>query len=149
MIHNQIAHVDLQPRRVKHLLKILTAGALASVLAGCASLQPLPEDVVRKLATQRWQAVLSGKYDQSYELLSPAYRKLKTKEQYTVALLLASVQWKSAEVVRVECEAIKCVVTVKVVSQIRMPTFYKAPLVSGLEETWVKEDGQWWKLEKL
>ena len=120
------------------------------VAAGCASLSPAPpEETVRKLATQRWQALLAGKYDQAYEFLNPAYRKLKPKEQYAFATGAASVKWKSAEVVRVVCEPKKCNVVIQVVSQIRMPTFYKAPLVSGFDEVWILEEGQWWKLEKL
>jgi hypothetical protein len=134
----------------KRFAALATACLVVCFTAGCAALSPVaPEDAVRKLATQRWQALLAGKYDQAYEMLNPAYRKLKSKEQYAFATAAGSVRWKSAEVVRVDCEPQKCTVAIKTVSQIRMPTFYKAPLVSGLDEVWIFEEGQWWKLEKL
>jgi hypothetical protein len=134
----------------KRFAKLAATCIVSCVTAGCAILSPVPpEDTVRKLATQRWQALLAGKYDQAYEMLNPAYRKLKSKEQYAIATAAGSVRWKSAEVVRVDCEPKKCVVTIKAVSEIRMPTFFKAPLVSGLDEVWIFEEGQWWKLEKL
>lgn len=118
-------------------------------LSGCATTPTNPQEAVRQLAQQRWQHVLAGKYDKSYDMLVPSYRKLKSQDHYTTAARSAPVKWKSAEVVRVECEANTCKVVVKVVSQLAVPTFYKGPLESGLDETWVLEDGQWWKLETL
>jgi hypothetical protein len=118
-------------------------------LSGCATAPVNPQEAVRQLAQQRWQYVLAGKYDKSYDMLVPSYRKLKSLEHYTFASKAAQVQWKSADVVRVECETNTCKVAVQVVSQLRIPTFFKGPLTSGLDETWVFEDGRWWKLETL
>lgn len=130
-----------------HVVGLCAAALLA--LAGCATTTQSPEETVRQLATQRWQAVLAEQFDRAYEFTNPAYRKLKTKEQYIAASRAAAVKWTSAEVVRVECEAQKCQVAIQTTSQLRMPSFYKAPLASGLDETWVLEDNRWWKLEKL
>lgn len=127
----------------------LTAFSSALWLSGCATPAANPQEAVRKLAQQRWDHVLAGKYDKSYDMLVPSYRKLKSLDHYNTAARSAPVKWKSAEVVRVECDTKTCKVVVKVVSQLIMPTFYKGPLVSGLDETWVFEDGQWWKLETL
>jgi hypothetical protein len=79
----------------------------------------------------------------------PSFRKLKTKENFTIGMMATSVKWQSAEVIKVSCETQACKVTVKTVSQIMMPTRFKGPLVSAQDETWIFEDGQWWKLESL
>jgi len=143
---------DMTPTLFSHakrLAALLCAAATLLTFSGCASLQSTPQDTVRQLATQRWQHIVDGKFDKAYEMTVPSYRKLKTKENYTIAMMTASVKWQSGEVVKVDCETQTCKVTVKAVSQIVMPTRFKGPLVSGLDETWVFEDGHWWKLETL
>lgn len=122
--------------------------ALTSITS-CVSLQSTPQDTVRQLANQRWKYIAEGKFDKAYEMTVPSFRKIKTKENYAVTMLTANVKWQSGEVIKVECETQTCKVTVKAVSQIMLPTRYKGPLVSGLDETWIFEDGQWWKLETL
>jgi hypothetical protein len=92
---------------------------------------------------------LANQHERAYEFTNPAYRKLRTREQFVQTSQATSVKWTAAEVVRVECQALKCQVAVKTTSQLRMPTFFKGPLISGLDETWVFEDRRWWKLEKL
>jgi len=117
--------------------------------SGCATPDANPQETVRKLANQRWQHVLTGKYDKSYEMLVPSYRKIKSKDNYTTESQMAPVRYKSAEVVRVDCEQKTCKVVVKLISQLIMPTFFRGPLESGSNETWIFEEGQWWKLETL
>ena len=118
-------------------------------LGGCATLQDPPQDTVRKLASQRWQHVIDGKFDKVYEMTVPSFRQIKTKESFITGMVVSPVKWQSAEVVRVECEPLSCKVTIKAASQLLMPTRYKGQLVSGIEESWVLEDGKWWKLEVL
>lgn len=134
---------------IKRCAALLGVVLALSAITGCASLQSTPQDKVRQLANQRWQYIVEGKFDKAYEMTVPSFRKLKTKENYAIAMMTASVKWQSGEVVKVECETQSCKVTVKAVSQIMMPTRFKGPLVSGLDETWIFEDGQWWKLETL
>lgn len=122
---------------------------LSLALSGCANLLPAPEETVRKLATQRWQALLAGKYDQAYEFATPAFRKLRSVDFYRTNRSAVPVKWVSAEVLRVDCETTRCVVRVKLISQPRIPTFSKHKLETGLEEVWLLEDGQWSMFEKL
>lgn len=125
-------------------------GVLCLTLVSCASFQPAPEETVRKLATQRWQALLAGKFDQAYEFATPGFRKLRNADFYRTNRSAVPVKWLSAEVLRVECEPARCKVTVKLVSEPRMLGFRNPPkLESGIEEIWVQEDGQWWNFEKL
>lgn len=139
-------HISALGRR----LALATLGLMTLAVVGCASLQPAPEETVRKLATQRWQTLLAGKFDQAYEFATPGFRKLRTVDFYRTNRSAVPVKWVSAEVLRVDCEPARCKVTVKVVSEPRVPGFRKLlNLESGIEEVWVLEDGQWWMFEKL
>ena len=126
-----------------------SACVICFTLVGCASLQPAPEETVRKLATQRWQALLSGKFDQAYEFATPAFRKLRSVDFYRTNRSAVPVKWVSAEVLRVDCEPQRCVAKVKLITRPLMPGFNKLNLETGLEEVWIEEDGQWWMFEKL
>jgi len=135
---------------VTRRLALSLACVLSFAAVGCASLLPAPEETVRKLATQRWQTLLAGKFDQAYEFATPGFRKLRTVDFYRTNRSAVPVKWVSAEVLRVDCEPARCKVTVKVVSEPRVPGFRKLlNLESGIEEVWVLEDGQWWMFEKL
>ena len=132
-------------RPLKRVAGVLLAASLA--LSGCASLQTDPQTRVRQLATERWQALLAGKYEKAYEMAVPSYRKIKSLDYYRVNTMSVPVKWKSAEVVRADCEEKRCKVTVRVLSELRMPGRFRGDLDSALEETWVYEDGDWWMFE--
>ena len=84
----------------------ITLGTLA--LAGCAVFTPAtPEQIVAKRASDYWQARIAGKYEKAYELSTPAYRKLKTAEQFRVQFG-PGVNVQAAEVASVVCEPQKC-----------------------------------------
>ena len=127
----------------------VSACVLSLSLVGCASLRPAPEETVRKLATQRWQALLAGKFDQAYEFATPAFRKLRSVDFYRTNRSAVPVKWVSAEVMRVDCEPQRCVAKVKLITRPIMPGFNKLNLETALEEVWIEEDGQWWMFEKL
>lgn len=138
----------LQSARLRALgALIVTTSALW--LSGCATPAANPQEIVRQLANQRWQYIIAGQFDKAYAMTAPSYRKLKTLDYYQGNLRAAPVKWKSGEVVRIDCVTQTCKVTVKAVSQIVLPTRYKGLLDSGLDESWVFEDGQWWMFETL
>ena len=138
-------HITALGRR----LALATLGLMCLAVVGCASLQPAPEETVRKLATQRWQALLAGKFDQAYEFATPAFRKLRTVDFYRTNRSAVPVKWVSAEVLRVDCEPQRCAVKIKLITRPIMPGFNKLNLETGLDEVWILEDGQWWMFEKL
>lgn len=142
-IHNN--HSPLHTGSLRLLAGVMLVAALGS--SGCASLQTDPPTRVRQLATERWQALLAGKYEKAYEMAVPSYRKIKSLDYYRLNTMAVPVKWKSAEVVRADCEEKRCKVTVRVTSELRMPGRFKGDLDSALEETWVLEDGQWWMFE--
>jgi hypothetical protein len=118
-------------------------------ISGCAAVDANPQKLVHQLASQRWNHLVAGQYDKAYALTVPSYRKLKSLDYFSGNLRALPVKWLSAEVIRVECESQTCKVRVKIVSHLNLPTRARAPLESGLDETWVFEDGQWWMFETL
>lgn len=128
----------------------LTAIFVGAVLAGCAALTPkAPEDVVKELATKRWQALVAGDFSAAYDHAVPSYRKIKSREEY-VAMRRGGgmVKWLAASVIRVKCEDARCKTTTELTSKPLIPGF-KGTLKAGIEETWVLEDGRWWFVESL
>jgi len=126
------------------------AGLAAMVLAGCAALQPDPQTEVRRLATQRWQALLAGRLADAYEDIIPSYRAVRSLDDYTKTVQNLPVKWLQAEVKRVDCATPdRCKVQLRMVNELRIHARFKGPVESYTEETWVREKGQWWVLESL
>lgn len=123
------------------------AAVLASLaLAGCATVSMKPEAVVRDRATQNWKARIAGDLDATYRFTTPSYRGATTLERYKGGFG-GAVQLTSAEVTSVACEsADKCVVNTKVEAKPMLMLGRRTlpPIVTYIDETWLREDGQWW-----
>lgn len=122
----------------------------ALILGGCATVKPEPPELqVRQLATQRWQALLAGDFDKAYAMSTPAYRLIHTPEAYKAKKQATPVKWLAAEVFRVECQKSSCTAIIKIQSKPVVPFAFKGVIESGVEETWVNENGHWWMHEAL
>lgn len=137
---------------------LLVATALAaSLLAGCAApgavsssapaaavLTPAKaEDAVRVRAQQRWDWLVTGKFDDAYTYTTPSYRLVKSAESYRNRFG-SGAAWLNPAVKSVECLTVeRCTVTVSLDVLVVARGFNK-PTQSTLTETWLKEDGQWW-----
>ena len=112
-----------------------------------------PEDQVKALANQRWQYLIAGDFDKAYEMATPGFRKIRNVRDYRVRKSAVPVKWLAAEVLRVACtpteKPTKCVVRVKLDAEPIAPGAPKAGLSSGIDETWLFEDGRWWMFEAL
>lgn len=136
---------------MSHVFKPAMAALLAATLSGCAGLgtpQP-PELAVRTLATQRWQALMAQDFAKAYTFAPPSYRQLHTADVYQKKYQGVPVKWLAAKVLRVQCETEKCDVRIDLESKPLIPFGFKGSINSGLDETWVLENGQWWMLETL
>lgn len=125
-------------------LVIFFAGLL--MLSGCASTQEVPVDSatqVRERAEQRWQHLLAGRLDEAYAYLSPGSRERVSAAFYKGSLKPG--MWRGAKITGAECAAEVCKVQVDLNYEYMRPGV-KYESVRNLDETWVKEGGQWWYL---
>ncbi|ADX47909.1 hypothetical protein Acav_4019 [Paracidovorax avenae ATCC 19860] len=125
----------------------VVAGAMA--LAGCAALAPAtPEQAVKERAEAYWKARMAGQYEKTYALTPPSYRAAVTKEQFARQFgNAASVT--AAEVTNVECQPEKCVAKIKLTAKPMIIGVKLNSIDTYLDETWVQEDGQWWRFQDL
>ena len=131
------------------LVAVPAVAAAVLVLAGCASLgNATPEQKVQQRAEAFWQARLQGQPEKAYALLSPGYRKVSTFEQYR-AQYGAATGVKAASVVNVTCEAEKCTARIKIEATPALMGVNVGTIATGLDETWLLEDGQWWRFQSL
>ena len=137
----------------KHMLSrrigafTLALGALT--LAGCAAFAPsTPEQAVQQRATAYWKARVAGQVDKAYALSIPSYRKLRTEAQFKLQFG-AGASVESAEVAKVVCEAEKCTVKVKLGVKPALMGLKVGTIATYVDETWLLEDGQWWRYQEL
>lgn len=116
------------------------------MLSGCAGLQSASVDAstqVRERAEQRWQHLLAGRLDEAYAYLSPGSRERVAAPYYKGSLKPG--MWRGAKVVGAECAEDVCKVQVELNYEYMRPSVkYESERI--LDETWVREGGQWWYL---
>ena len=142
------AHTAMNHRSITRRLGAIaiTLGTLA--LAGCAVFTPAtPEQIVAKRASDYWQARIAGKYEKAYELSTPAYRKLKTAEQFRVQFG-PGVNVQAAEVASVDCEPQKCTAKMKISATPALMGLKLGTIPMYMDEIWLLEDGQWWHYQE-
>ena len=130
---------------VKNFLACITVFSLL----GCAGVAPRSDSVssiaassesqVSARAEARWQAMAAKDLDKAYEFLSPG-----SKAAFPLALFKGRIRlldWRPAKARSASCEADKCSVKLEV-------TFFDRRLggemTTVLEETWIKDVGNWW-----
>ena len=118
-------------------------------LFGCAGVAPRSdsgssgaassESQVSARAEARWRAMAAKDLDKAYEFLSPG-----SKTAFSLARFKGSIRlldWRPAKARSASCEADKCSVKLEV-------TFFDRRLggkaTTVLEETWIKDAGNWW-----
>lgn len=122
-------------------------GVLASLAVfGCTSVQGKVGDSdaqLRERVEQRWKHLIAGELDEAYTYLSPGSRDRTGLVAYKGRI--RSGLWRSAKVAGVRCEDVVCRIEVNVgYAYMRPGAKYESERI--LEETWVREDGQWWFL---
>lgn len=131
---------------VRTALAVLAGLALAACATG--DVRP-PEEEVRALSVKRWQLLLSSQLDEAYKLTAPSYRKLRSADDFRNRIRGLPVRWIGAKVLTVQCQDASCIVRTELESKPMIPTHFKGTLSSGIDESWVFEDGRWWILEPL
>ena len=142
----------VQPMTQKPLHRHMAALAMACAavaLSGCAALSPsTPEQVVQKRAADYWKARVAGQADKAYALSTPSYRKLRTEAQFKNQFG-AGVSVVNAEVVKVSCEAEKCVAQIKLDAKPFVPGLKLGTISTYLDEIWLLEDDEWWHFQEM
>jgi len=121
----------------------LTACAVSALLlAGCASLQPqTPEQIVEARANQRWQYLIEGDIQKAYDMLTDSYRRVTPYERYRTRL--ANGGWIKAKAISVNCADEVCAVRISLEAKPPLGAKYGGNINTGLDESWVLEEGQW------
>jgi len=129
--------------------RLLLLAAAALWLAGCAALSPkTPEQAVSERCQQRWEALLSGDFDKAWTYTQPGYRAIIKQRDYYKRFGGAG-QWKGMRVYAAHCQADRCTIRVALTSTATAPPFIGREITGGVDETWVREDGQWWFYQSL
>jgi hypothetical protein len=118
---------------------------LASLLAACGSApkqpQVPPEQAVRALAQERWNALIAGDVPKVYGYMSPAAREALSLEAFRGAIRVGFFQ--KADVVKVECQPDVCDV------QLQVAYVYRgSSVVTPVRESWIRSGDGWWHVFK-
>jgi hypothetical protein len=127
--------------------RVATVGALilASLLAACGSApkqaQVPPEQAVKALAQERWNALIAGDVSRVYGYMSPAARQALSLEAFRDSIRLGFFQ--KADVVKVECQPDVCDV------QLQVAYVYRgSSIVTPVRESWIRSGDGWWHVFK-
>ena len=141
----------MQVTNARRWLRAAAAGILMAVAAGCASIgagsRPA-EQVVLERAQARWNALVDRDFGAAYAYLTSGYRAVVPLAAYR-RQTTGPAQWEGAKAHSAKCEAARCIVAVEITFRIGLPGHADRVQSSFVDETWVLEDGQWFKYEAL
>jgi hypothetical protein len=142
----------MESMSLRRTLRSAVLGGLVAVLAaGCASIgagsRPA-EEVVQERAQARWNALVKRDWATAYSYLTPGYRAVVPQERYA-SQFVGPVKWTGAEAREVKCEEKRCVVQVEIFFRLQVKGHRNRDSSTHVEETWVLEDRQWFKFEKV
>jgi hypothetical protein len=141
----------MNANRLFHWLRAITLGAAIVAAAGCASIGAGPrpaEQVVLERAQARWNALVERDFAAAYPYLTSGYRAVVPLQAYR-RQSTGPAQWEGAKAQSAKCEAARCIVTVEITFRLGLPGHADRVQSAFVDETWVLEDGQWYKFEAL
>lgn len=105
-----------------------------------------PEDQVKRRAIKRWDLLIERDFDKAYDLLSPGYREVQSREAYLKIMKDRPVQWTSVYFQKATCEPDVCAVEIQVNAQFQMPVMRVGTVdaLSVVTENWILSDGDWY-----
>lgn len=138
--------------RSRHSLLSAALSACAVIAAaGCASgggFGTSPEQIVVERARARWDALVDQNWAAAYDYMTPAYRAIVPLKSFR-SQFSGPARWEDVKVTGAKCEEKRCVVNVAVSVRLLLPAHLDRVDTTNIEETWVLEDGQWFKFEPL
>ncbi|HRN75288.1 MULTISPECIES: hypothetical protein [Ottowia] len=124
-------------------LSLLAATGALALLAGCAALQPkTPEQIVAERSLARWNALIKRDFAAGHAYYQPAFRA--AFKPADVEQVDGPPRAHHARVQQVSCEAERC--TARVVFKLNTRSARRGTweIETVRDETWVRQDGQWW-----
>lgn len=129
-------------------MKLAAAALSVLTLAGCAALAPATSETqVTARAEQRWKALMASDWKTVHSFLTPAFGATMPAERYRERFVGVP-RWKNVSVRSAKCEGEKCTVVVRIESEYGARSGMQT-LSTDAPETWIKEDGQWYKYENM
>lgn len=129
---------------------LLLAAAATALLTACASTPPAtPEEAVQQRAQARWNALLKHDFAQAWGYFVPAYRAVVSLDRYK-STMKNGAPWVDVKVGTVHCEsATKCTADVLIEGKPVGVASFSGNVRTGVQETWLLEDGTWWLYQPL
>ncbi|WP_020396495.1 hypothetical protein [Thiolinea disciformis] len=112
-------------------------GCMALLLSACDS----HELTVKRLAQQRWEALIAGRLEEAYRFYTDAFQSTTTLDQFKKTVRGVGF-WQQAEIQKVQCESKvqRCIAEVKVTVVLKMRGITEPIKTSDmLQEVWVKQ----------
>ena len=128
-----------------------TAAAAILLMAGCATrgtASASATEIVLDRAQSRWNALLRRDWKTAYGYLTSGYRQVVSADRYG-GQFTGPMHWDGAKATGAECDEKRCVVTVEISFRLLLPGHMDRVSSTFVEETWLLEDGQWYKFESL
>lgn len=132
--------------KISRIFLLLGAAVL---LAACSSEPPRSaEEIVSERAKARWDAMVEQDFEAAWQYYTPGFREQLPARDFALEMARRPVEWTSAEILEVTCEAAepRC--------QVRSRVDYQAPAglpgvgtlksKSAVDEIWLQIDGEWW-----
>lgn len=130
--------------------RLALVGMVAATLSACAMAPKSEDEIVLERAQERWDAVIAGDLETAYTYYSPGFRATTSLIDYGVSMKTRKVRWTSATYKNHECEENRCSVNFDVGFKVGTPvpglTVYEGS--QGVEDRWIRTDGQWWYVPK-
>jgi hypothetical protein len=136
--------------RTKLLLNCLLMSVGLLSLAGCGTVGTSstsasadePKLAVAARAEERWKALIDNNPNKAYGYFSPATREAMPFSVYQAKLKPGL--WRGIKVKSVACDTELCKATLVLTYDLRDIK----GLEMDLEESWIKEEGSWWYVQK-
>ncbi|MES2932271.1 MAG: hypothetical protein V4805_02120 [Pseudomonadota bacterium] len=135
-------------KRSQLLIVLMLSVSLVALQACSTIASKKPEvvadakDIVASRAEARWKALILGNLDHAYAFISPATRKVMPLDAYKKRVKLG--MWRDVKIESVACTDDVCSASVLLKYDIRDIK----DVEKVVEESWIKEDGEWWFVQK-
>ncbi|QBQ53554.1 nuclear transport factor 2 family protein [Nitrosococcus wardiae] len=142
---------------LRRLLGTVLLALLAALLISCAggTEQPLSaaeeKEALKARVQARWEAVIAEDFDKAYEFTTPSYRQAYSKNHF-FSQYGGQIDQEGVTVLEVTFQNPE-----RTAAEVSLNVDFSAEGVtpgtlfrntSYLKETWVKEEGQWWRVER-